>query len=209
MTHVPLFKDKGISEVRPIIVARIGQLEVYNGSSISNRERTDAEKAYLRRIKREIQVLQEKEKEGNNSASSSSVVTIDSCLSTHPRYALLNDRYGAELLPYDDTNNKFSTTIADELVTITFHNIIIHSAADTDDIIRKLPSSIQIYKLKQIVKSLYHLDLNNEYISLSLRLYHDKQSPPVVLDDDKNTLSYYGINMDGGDIYINELKHKH
>ena len=210
MTHVPLFKDKGISEVRPIIVGRIGQLEVYNGSSISNRERIDAEKAYLRRIKREVQVIQEKEKDGSsNSSSSTNNQSVEECLLTHPRYAVLNDKYGAELLPNDDSNNKFNTTLADELVTITFHNIIIHSAGETEDIVRKLPSSIQIYKLKQIVKTLYHLDLNNQYISLSLRLYHDKQSPPVVLDDEKNSLSYYGINMEGGDIYINEIKQKH
>ena len=50
LSQVPLFMGKGASEVRPLIIGRMPSLVFFNGSAISPRERTDAEKSYLRSI---------------------------------------------------------------------------------------------------------------------------------------------------------------
>ena len=50
LSQVPLFKGKGASEVRPMVIGRMAALVFFNGSGISPRERTDAEKSYLRSI---------------------------------------------------------------------------------------------------------------------------------------------------------------
>jgi tubulin-specific chaperone E len=50
LSQVPLFAGKGASEVRPLVIGRIPSLVFFNGSGISPRERTDAEKSYLRSI---------------------------------------------------------------------------------------------------------------------------------------------------------------
>jgi hypothetical protein len=50
LSQVPLFVGKGASEVRPLIIGRMPSLVFFNGSAISPRERTDAEKSYLRSI---------------------------------------------------------------------------------------------------------------------------------------------------------------
>ena len=50
LSQVPLFTGKGASEVRPLVIGRMSSLVFFNGSGISPRERTDAEKSYLRSI---------------------------------------------------------------------------------------------------------------------------------------------------------------
>ena len=50
LSQVPLFAGKGASEVRPMVIGRMSALVFFNGSGISPRERTDAEKSYLRSI---------------------------------------------------------------------------------------------------------------------------------------------------------------
>ena len=50
LCQIPLFAGKGASEVRPMIIGRLPSLVFFNGSGISLRERTDAEKSYLRSI---------------------------------------------------------------------------------------------------------------------------------------------------------------
>ena len=50
LSQVPLFVGKGASEVRPLVIGRMPSLVFFNGSAISPRERTDAEKSYLRSI---------------------------------------------------------------------------------------------------------------------------------------------------------------
>jgi hypothetical protein len=54
LTQIPLFKNRGASEVRPLVVARIKNLVFFNGSEVSAKERIDAEKSYLRLILKEI-----------------------------------------------------------------------------------------------------------------------------------------------------------
>jgi hypothetical protein len=50
LSQIPLFAGKGASEVRPLVIGRMPSLVFFNGSGISPRERTDAEKSYLRSI---------------------------------------------------------------------------------------------------------------------------------------------------------------
>ena len=47
LSHIPLFKGRGASEVRPLVIARMQHVEVFNGSPVSARERMESEKSYL------------------------------------------------------------------------------------------------------------------------------------------------------------------
>ena len=83
---MPLFAGKGSSEVRPIVIGRIQQLQFFNGSGVGPRERTDAEKAYLRSI---MYALDDAQAAGT---------TLD-VEGLHPRYAELQATHGADMLP--------------------------------------------------------------------------------------------------------------
>lgn len=231
LTHVPLFAGKGVSELRPLVIGRIAQLAVFNGSAISARERTDSEKSYLRRIQREVIMLTDERKAKLQAAQTESEAATEEQIQTqilteteleeavsadvaaaiiikHPRFAALNELYGRDLLPMADGTQRNNTTLSEDLVKITFNNLIL-SSEDCEDIVKKLPSSVQVGKLKQMVKALFRLDTPIHLISLSLRAYKDRENPPLLLDDDSCTLAYFGVTSDGGNIYINEMKDEH
>lgn len=217
VTHVPLFAGKGVSEIRPLVVGRIAQLEFFNGSPVTSRERGDSEKSYLRRIKREAILMVEERKAAAAAAEDGAAAVLSEEEMTvavnaeleakHPRFAVLNREYGRDLLPMADGMQRGNTTLGEDLVKITFNSLIL-TGPDCEPIVKKLPSSVQVDKLKQIVKALFRLDTPVHLISLSLRAYNDKENPPLLLDDDSCTLAYFGVSSDGGDVYINEMKAK-
>ena len=86
LTQVPLFTGKGSSEVRPIVIGRIKQLQFFNGSGVGPRERTDAEKTYLRSI---MYALEDAQAAG---------ATLD-VAALHPRHVELQGVHGADMLP--------------------------------------------------------------------------------------------------------------
>jgi Leucine-rich repeat (LRR) protein len=181
LSQIPLFSGKGASEVRPKIIARIKKLNFFNGSGISERERTDAEKSYLRTIMRELQ-------------DNKDIAAVESL---HPRFKELQATYGSDLLPLERTHDNL--TLAADMITVTFHNFTFSSGGSLEPLTKKIPSSVTIARLRMMIKQMFGLDIKLQL--LSLRVYKD--SPPLVLDDDQSSLQYYGA-IDGAEIFINE-----
>lgn len=186
LSQIPLFALKGASEVRPIVIGRLRQLSYFNGSVISPRERTDSEKMYLRSIMREI---------NSCSGDNSNIIEL------HPRYEELKGLYAADLLPMGNSSNNANSNIAADLVTIKFKNISFRSASSSsmEPLVKKLPLSLTVSKLKLMIKQLFNIDPHIQV--LSIRPYKD--SPPTLLDDDDTTLAYYGT-VDNSEIFVNE-----
>lgn len=203
LSQVPLFSGKGPSEVRPLVIARIERLSVLNGSIINPRERRDSEKGYLRSI------FNEKARLCPAGSDSAKETEVEADLTTrHPRYLQLKSLYENELLPYGSgaANANQSSTLASEMLSIRFNNLVINAQttpASLEPVVKRLPGSLTITRLKTLISQLYHVPPAEQYICL--RLYKD--SIPIELDDESATLSYYGA-IDGADLFINELSMK-
>ena len=76
ISHTPLIAGRGASEVRWLVIARLGRLAVFNGSGIGARERRDAEKAYLCAVVREIKARREADSLGVHTAAGSGDQTL-------------------------------------------------------------------------------------------------------------------------------------
>jgi hypothetical protein len=109
--------------------------------------------------------------------------------------------YAADLLPMGNSSNNANSNIAADLVTIKFKNISFRSASSSsmEPLVKKLPSSLTVSKLKLMIKQLFNIDPHMQV--LSIRPYKD--SPPTLLDDDDTTLAYYGT-VDNSEIFVNE-----
>ena len=118
-------------------------------------------------------------------------------ISFHPRYPVIQSKYGADLLPMGKTTG--GSDIASNLISITFRNLSFSSGGSLEPLKKKLPSSITVNRLKVMVKQLFGLDPQLQ--QLSVRLYKD--AVPILLDDEVSTLGYYGV-IDGTEIFINE-----
>lgn len=190
LTHIPLFAGKGASEVRPEVIARISRLEVFNGSSVPPRERVDAEKAYLRRMMRDKSTIED------------DVNRLGEFQMAHPRYEELHERYADELLPMGATGSTGLASMASEMISVTFHNLVYSSNGSMEPTQKNIPASLTVEKVRLIVKQLFGVEPQQQI--LSIRLYKNAVVP-TIMDEDSATLRYFGA-IDGSDIFINEME---
>lgn len=187
-SQVPLFSHKGASEVRPVVIARLPKLAVFNGSSITAKERVTAEKHYLRIVWQEIA--------GRSTEDVSGVLSL-----LHPRFQELSKTYADDLALFTTvtTAQNGQKSLLGDLVSVTFINFSFSTNGSLEPIVKRLPRSLTVGKLRALVKQSYGLDPAAQ--KLSLRVFKD--SPPMILEDEATTLQYYGI-QDGAEIFINE-----
>mmetsp|Transcript_21035 Transcript_21035/g.35273 ORF Transcript_21035/g.35273 Transcript_21035/m.35273 type:complete len:114 (+) Transcript_21035:1184-1525(+) len=108
--------------------------------------------------------------------------------------------YGADLVPISRASTG-PMSMASELISVTFNNLSFIGNGSLEPVTKKLPRSLLISRLQMMVKAMFGLEPRLQ--QLSLRVHRD--APPVLLDDDKATLQYYGA-VDGADIFVNEAK---
>jgi hypothetical protein len=192
LSHIPLFAGKGSSEVRPEVIARIKQLTFFNGSAITHRERVESEKNYLRGLFYEA-----------STRSCANMAELDNFINhdLHPRFKDLMSLYGADLVMSATKVSVGPTNMASDIINITFRNLSFGSNGTLEPITKKVPRSLQISRLHLMIKQLYGLEPRLQHLSLRVH----KDSLPVLLDDEKATLQYYGA-ADGAEIFINEGK---
>lgn len=211
LTHVPLFQGQGASEVRPKVIARIPSLQMFNGSPINARERLESEKAYLRSILFEIRQQPESNDNGNDDDQShhshrKNIVAL------HPRYDYLQQQYGKDLLDFGSsmlsngstTGLAGSLSLAADMIDVKFRCMTFSpllSQQDGAPILKKIPSSMTIARLKMVVKQLFGIPPQLQL--LSMQIYKDGM--PTFLDDDQASLQYFGA-ISGAEIYVNEDK---
>lgn len=201
LSQIPLFTGKGASEVRPVVIARFKQLTFFNGSQITGRERSDAERAYLRSILSEKRAWLTTQKAAEGDAAAEAAAD-QAMLALHPRYKELDGLHGADVVVAAKAVTAAADhTIASELLNITFKNMSFGSNGSLEPMAKKLPKSLTVSRLRLMVKQLFGLDPKLQ--QLSMRLYKD--SVPFVLDDDSATIEYFGA-IDGAEIFINEAK---
>lgn len=203
LSHVPILAGMSASEARTMVLGRLARLGIFNASVIKPRERCDAEKAYLRSILRDIN----KSVPATSSSTSVDAELIpgtpeyDALLQLHPRYPELAAQYTHELLPMGRGESSGPRSLASELIAIKISNVSSSNLnPHAQSLEKKLPLTLTVGKLRRMLKQLYGLD--PECQQLALRV--DKDSIPVVLDDDDSSLSYYGA-VDGSEIFVNEI----
>lgn len=202
LTHIPLFANKGASEVRPEVIARISQLLTFNGSNVTIRERLDSEKIYLRKLLRQKRVIESDDVVTEKDQDQSHSPEASAFMSMNPRFTVLNDLYGADLLPMGGEGPSSGlTSMASDMVSVTLHNLSFASNGSLEPISRKLPASLKVDRLRLMVKQLFGLETHKQ--QLSVRQY--KSAVPILMDDDSATIGYFGA-IDGTDIFINEAK---
>jgi hypothetical protein len=205
LAHIPLFAGKGASEVRPIIIARIPPLLLFNGSTVSPKERSTAEKIYLRQAKQDRIVLEKASSAQAEAAGASGTVfpaaDVEAAFAAkHPRFAYLTEKYAGDIVSAGADADAGSSMVAD-MLDIKLNNVSFSGTTgqQCEPISRRLPASLTVGRLKLMVRQLFGLDP----IVQQLSIRDDKDAPPVLLDDDEATLRYSGA-CNGSEIFINE-----
>lgn len=205
LTNIPLFSGKGASEIRPEVIGRLSNLQIFNGSTVSAKERVDSEKSYLRKILRQKSTLES----GGNYITEKGIVYEQEILGNHffqnivhPKYNELYEKYGEELLSYGSGNQTGTgpQSMASDMVTIRIQNLVFSCGNGMmEPVEKKIPGSLTVERLRLMIKQIYGIEPRAQ--NLSIR--QEKNSMPTLMDDDSATLRYYGVT-EGSDIFVNE-----
>lgn len=183
-TNNPLTRDLGQSEVRQLIIARLKGLTRVNGAEVSKKERVEAEKSFLRRVTREL--AKEEAPDGK-----------ESILKQYPRYSELVALHGDP--GASNTGADGTTNLAAEVLSVRFVSLAT-SCLTAEPVEKRLPGSMTVGRLKQLLQRLFKLDPDLQ----TLYYKSEKNAPPTPLDDDDQSLSYFGV-VNGCEIFMNEI----
>lgn len=199
LAHIPLFVGRGASEVRPLVIGRIASLVLFNGSTVSLKERQTAEKVYLRQATAEKTQLEKEQQPGATVFTLSEETAAEFALK-HPRFAELSEKYAHDIISGSAAADAGSSIGAD-LLSIVLNNVSYSGATgqQCEPITKRIPSSLTVGRLKLMVKQLFGLDP----IAQQLSMRDGKDVPPTLLDDDEATLRYCGA-VNGSEVFINE-----
>ncbi|KAG7343685.1 WD-40 repeat-containing serine/threonine protein kinase [Nitzschia inconspicua] len=192
--NLPLTAELGQAEVRSMCIARYPQLELLNGSIVSQLERVEAEKRYVAMVSH---LLQRCHLDENESIQEQDV------LAQHPRFVELKEKY--HTLVISNNKNKNNSITGGDNLAASVYNVTVRSLAPSsctmEPIRRRLPGTITVERLKALCSRRFG---GLDYDLIRLRFRNDGDSLPVELDDDEKALNYYGLN-DGAEIWMDEV----
>ena len=182
-----------------------------NASVVTDKERNESEKIYVRRVQREVAVAEsacnngdpsENKKESDSNDNESELFAQKQrVLSRHPSFERLAEKHASSMLPIGAGGSSMS--MGNHTINVTIHSMAAASCT-SEPMSKRLPSSLNIGRLKQMCKRAFKLDTD-------LQVLHFKADKNSLLsslgdssDDDDNTLAYFGV-PDGAQIFMNEV----
>ncbi|KAI9472262.1 MAG: hypothetical protein EXX96DRAFT_642823 [Benjaminiella poitrasii] len=184
----PIFKGLDKEAEAAQIVGRNKNLSNVNGNTLTNRERTDLERYYIKLCT----------KDG---------ATHDSIASVHPRYNELCTRHGQPDL--ESQTKESSIALKDRLITLTFTQREHVVQADlttivfqkdlpviTKSITKKFLPTLTVRNMKHIIQRLLKIPAAKQALFLLQPILNNNDRDLMVIDitDDLRDLKFYGIN---------------
>eukprot|EP00980_Cylindrotheca_fusiformis_P024244 scaffold11680_cov142-Cylindrotheca_fusiformis.AAC.2 len=186
LKNTPLTSSMGQGETRFLAIARFPSLEYFNGSVIAKHEKQEAERRYVSLV---ANLLSRMEEEGAK----------EKLVSEHPNYLVLLEKHKNMVISTAKNQNGAGTNLASSVCNVTIRSLAV-SSCDMEPIIRRLPDSLPVGRLKALCGRAFGLDV--DLMTLHFRVERD--AFPAELDNDDNTLNYYGV-CDGAEILMNEV----
>jgi len=208
----PLTRGMGQGEARQLLIARVPTLTRVNGAEISVKERIDAERSYIRRVNRELNRVEgekgggsEGGREGGREGRVATNLTQTKAAylkKEHPRWLSLVQQHG-EIASWavggEGGGAGVGTgTLAKGMMLVTLVSMASGSMT-LPPVEKKIPGTLTVGQLKLLFSKLFKLEMGLQV------LYYksDARAPPSVLDEDEESLGYFGLTS-GSVIYMNE-----
>ncbi|GMI30349.1 hypothetical protein TeGR_g3091, partial [Tetraparma gracilis] len=151
----PLTAPLGGSEARTVIIARVPGITFLNASTVSEKERSESEKMYLRRVTRQLQVGENEENEKQGGAGTGE--KRKEILAAHPLFESLSTKHAASMMPAGDGSS--ASSLGSDTINVTIHSLSAASCT-AEPMSKRLPASLQIGRLKQMCKRVFKLDID-------------------------------------------------
>lgn len=147
LKNTPLTSTMGQGEARFLSIARFPGLEYFNGSSISKHEKQEAERRYVSLV-------------ANLLSKEMCEVDKERLQSENPQYSKLLEKH-KNLVITDPkaTNGAAGTNLAASVCNVTITSMA-PSSCDMEPIVRRLPDSLAVGRLKALCSRAFALDVD-------------------------------------------------
>jgi len=211
----PVTSGISAAEARSVTIARLPTLEYLNASPVGEKERVDSERRYVSTVARELLMAETAAAAaaaptaaaGNAAADLSPTEDVakqrEDILSQHPRFEKLTvkhkDAMAAAQASAGYKAGGGGGSLSHDAINVAIKSMAA-SSCGLEPLRRRLPGSLAVGRVKIMCARAFGLDVDLQ----TLHYRVDGDPFPTELDDDGNTLSYYGVS-DGAEILMNEV----
>jgi hypothetical protein len=188
LKNTPLTSSMGQGETRFLAVARLPGLAYFNASLVSKHEKQEAERRYISVLANLLCKV-----EGEDDAGK------EKFLSEHPRYPELFETYKHLVAVNSNQTSGAGSNLAASVCNVTVRSMA-PSSCDIEPIIRRLPDSLAVGRLKALCARAFGLDV--DLMSLHFRIEVRYFSTQIFIDTKRResrkahfTVCYYNERM--------------
>ena len=192
LDQTPLTQAQGVATTRSTLIARLGpQLQTLNGTAISDRERTDAERRFVRTWSKPVRDWQQQQQQQSLEQEQNGTVTATTSSLAEPLqpdtmnkekdpeaqhhaacFWYLASQHHSALLshPLSSTNSSSSSSGADWSLSLVSVTLCSHApnSCDMAALHRRLPLTLTIAKLHALLARHYGLEVDRQELRLAL-----------------------------------------
>eukprot|EP00979_Chaetoceros_neogracilis_P004121 scaffold720_cov157-Chaetoceros_neogracile.AAC.3 len=174
---------------------------VLNASQISAKERLEAERRYVSSVSREILQIKNQTHFSNKDGNELSAIDAFNKLGLNERYPRFEELVvkHKESMIVGQSSFVGEGSISNNALNVTIVSMAAESCT-SEPLVKRLPASLKIGRLKTMCARAFGLDVELQI----LHFRSEGDDFPNPMDDDENTLAYYGVN-NGAEILMNEV----
>jgi tubulin-specific chaperone E len=159
LKYIPLTSNLGQGEVRFMAIARIPTLDYLNGSVVSTKERTEAERRYVTMIAHLLMKVERENAKDRLQLEQAKTLLI----SGHPQYLTLLEKHSGLILPSanqgSDGDNPNKASIASSVCNVSISSMAA-SSCSMEPLTRRLPGTLTVGRLKALCGRAFGLDVD-------------------------------------------------
>lgn len=164
LRNTPLTSTLGVGEVRSAAIARLPNLELFNASPISERERTEAERRYVSNVARELLMISagtlqssaHQSLDGEEHANAKQVEIH----TRHPRFHCLLEKHKETMMPSISRScQSGQANIGDDIIGITIRSMAA-SSCDMEPLRKRIPTSMKVGRIKAMCARAFGLEID-------------------------------------------------
>jgi hypothetical protein len=154
----------GVGEVRSTAIARFPNLEYFNASPISERERLEAERRYVRSVARELLLISSEALLSGGSqvtnCDSKADPKQEQVHARHPRFHALVEKHKETMIALTAASDSTSSgKIGEDIINVTIRSMAAGSC-DAQPLQKRLPRSLQVGRIKAMCARAFGVDVD-------------------------------------------------
>ncbi len=179
LRNTPLTSAMGVGEVRSVVIARLPNLELFNASPISERERTEAERRYVSNVARELLMISSGSLQSSADQSFASEKDADEVQANakqvevharHPRFHFLLEKHKETMMPsISRSDQSGQTNIGDDVIGITIRSMAA-SSCDKEPLRKRIPTSLKVGRIKAMCAREFGLEIDLQILHFSVEV---------------------------------------